>query len=41
MKVLSDEILLESYKRMLEMNFEEEFLQLVKAEIDRRGLVVD
>lgn len=38
MRVMSDETLLETYKKMLEMNFEEEFLKLIKNELERRNL---
>ncbi|WP_368652150.1 sporulation histidine kinase inhibitor Sda [Ornithinibacillus sp. 4-3] len=38
MDYLSDELLLESYQKALELNLNSDFLSLIEEEIDRRNL---
>ncbi|REK60545.1 MAG: sporulation histidine kinase inhibitor Sda [Cohnella sp.] len=40
MPLLSDELLLEAYRHALRLKLEQEFLSLLRAEIDRRKLVL-
>ncbi|WP_044747664.1 sporulation histidine kinase inhibitor Sda [Bacillus alveayuensis] len=38
MKKLSDELLIESYYKAMEMNLSEDFIELIRLEIKRRSL---
>ncbi|WP_102345517.1 sporulation histidine kinase inhibitor Sda [Bacillus sp. Marseille-P3661] len=38
MRTLSDELLIESYYKAIELKLSPEFIQLIKKEIERRGI---
>jgi hypothetical protein len=40
MRLLSDDVLLEAYKNAVELELDENFIQLLKKEIESRGLQI-
>lgn len=40
MRMLSDELLLESYYKAIDLNLEENFIELLQREIENRGIIV-